>query len=43
MPKRLHDALEKEGRKRGYTGERLRSFVYGTMTNMKKKLRGRKK
>jgi len=31
MPKAMERALRREGRKRGYTGERLDAFVYGIM------------
>jgi len=37
MPKAVEDALKKAGRAKGYSGERLGHFVYGTMTNMQKK------
>lgn len=40
MPKAQHDALEREGRKRGYRGKRLQQFVYGTMTNQEKRREG---
>ena len=37
MPKALHDALARAGRKKGYKGKRLDAFVYGAMTNTMKK------
>jgi hypothetical protein len=33
MPKAMEDALKREGRKKGYKGERLDNFVYGIMSN----------
>ncbi len=36
MPKALHDALEREARKRGLTGASKDAFVYGTMRNRAK-------
>lgn len=37
MPKKLHDKLMREGRKKGYTGERLDRYVYGTLAKIEKK------
>lgn len=37
MPKKLHDALVKEARKKGLTGEAFDRYVYGTMAKEKKK------
>lgn len=37
MPKELEDKLKKQGRKRGFTGERLDRYVYGTMHKIEKK------
>ena len=31
MPKKMHDALEKQAEKKGYTGERKRRYIFGTM------------
>jgi hypothetical protein len=36
MPKKMHDALEKEAKKKGLKGERKNAYVYGTMAKMKK-------
>ena len=36
MPKAVEKALRKKGRAKGYKGDRLDNFVYGTMTNMAK-------
>ena len=30
MPKKLEEALRKEGRKKGFSGERLDRYVYGS-------------
>jgi hypothetical protein len=37
MPKKLHDALEKEANKKGLKGKRKDAYVYGTMEKKKKK------
>jgi hypothetical protein len=40
MPKELEAKLKRSGRKKGYMGERLKSYIYGTMNKlglMKKK------
>jgi len=34
MPKKAHDALEKEGRKKGFTGKRLARYIYGGLRNI---------
>ena len=31
MPKKLERELKEQGRKKGYTGERLDRYVYGTL------------
>jgi hypothetical protein len=36
MPKKMHDALEKEAKKKGLKGERKNAYVYGIMAKMKK-------
>lgn len=41
MPRAVHRALTRAGKKKGYRGERLRHFVFGTMTNMEKRRRKR--
>ena len=45
MPKAMEEALRREGRARGYSGERLDNFVYGIMTERgwKRKKRGIKR
>lgn len=37
MPKKLEQKLKKQARKKGYKGERADAYVYGTLTNIKKK------
>lgn len=34
MPKELEDKLKKQGRKKGYKGERLDHYVFGTMNEI---------
>ena len=36
MPKKQEEALRKAGRAKGYKGDRLDAFVYGTIANQKK-------
>ena len=44
MPKKLHDKLARQARKKGYTGERADAYVYGTMAKVEgKKKRGKRK
>lgn len=43
MPKELHQKLEKQARKKGYTGERKDAYVYGTMHKIESKKKGTKK
>ena len=44
MPKRLHEALEREAKKRGLTGERRKAFIFGTLNKVSgKKKRGKAK
>ena len=37
MPKAMHDALEREARKKGLKGDRKRRYVFGTMAKAKAK------
>ena len=37
MPKALEEKLRRQGRKKGFKGERLDDYVFGTMANIKKK------
>lgn len=36
MPKKMHQALERQAKKKGLTGERKDRYVYGTMTKQKR-------
>lgn len=36
MPKKLHDALARQAKKKGLTGERKDRYVYGTLQKHKK-------
>jgi len=43
-PKKLHDKLEREARKKGMVGERKDRYVYGTINKIEKgKKRGQSK
>ena len=37
MPKKMHDALEKQAKKKGLKGEAKDRYVYGTMQKQKGK------
>jgi len=37
MPKKMHDALEKEARKKGLKGEAKDRYVYGALQKYEKK------
>lgn len=37
MPKKMHEALERQATKKGLTGKRRRRYVYGTMAKAKKR------
>ncbi len=37
MPKKLHDKLEREARKKGLKGKRKDAYVYGTMAKIEKR------
>lgn len=43
MPKKVEKALKKAAKKRGMKGERADAFVYGTMKNMEKRRRKKKR
>lgn len=36
MPKKMHQALEREARKKGLKGKRKDRYVYGTMAKAKR-------
>lgn len=37
MPKKVHDKLEREAKKKGLKGEHKDAYVYGTLNKIKKK------
>lgn len=37
MPKKLHDKLERQARKKGLKGDRKDAYVYGTMNKIEKR------
>lgn len=37
MPKKMHDALERQAKKKGLTGEAKDRYVYGTMAKKEKR------
>lgn len=37
MPKKLHDKLAREAKKKGLTGKRKDAYVYGTLNKIEKK------
>ena len=39
MPKKMHDALVREARRKGLKGERFNRYVYGTIAKRRKKKR----
>lgn len=41
MPKKLEEKLKREAKKRGYTGERYNRYVYGTLTKIKDREKGK--
>lgn len=41
MPKKLHDKLRKQFKKKGFKVEELDHAVYGTMTEIEKKKKGK--
>ena len=43
MPKKLHRKLKRQARKKGYKGKRADRYVYGTMTNIEKKRKRKRK
>ncbi len=40
MPKKQHDALERQARKKGLTGKAKDRFVYGIMNSQRKSRKG---
>lgn len=43
MPKKLHDKLERQYRKKGLKGDALKRAVYGTMNKIQKRKKKTKK
>lgn len=41
MPKKMHDALARQAKKKGLKGERRDAYVYGTMAKQEKNKRGK--
>jgi len=41
MPKKIHDKLAKQARKKGLSGKAKDRYVYGTMSRIEKKKKGR--
>ncbi len=41
MPRRLERRLAREAAKKGYTGRRRARYIYGTLTNLKKRRKKR--
>lgn len=41
MPKELEQRLKREAQARGYSKERTRRYVFGTLTNIKKRKKRR--
>lgn len=41
MPKRMHDALERQAAKKGLKGEAKDRYVYGALQKHEKKKRGK--
>jgi hypothetical protein len=37
MPKKLHDKLEREAKKKGLKGERKDAYIYSVLNKIKKK------
>ena len=42
MPKRMHDALEREAKKKGLTGERKDRYVHGALQKHEAKKKAKK-
>ena len=42
MPKKLHDKLVREARKKGFTGERFRRYVFGTISKIERRKKAKR-
>jgi len=43
MPKKLHDRLSREARRKGLTGEKFDAYVYGTMNKIESRHKKKRK
>lgn len=43
MPKKMHDALAREARKKGLRGAEFNAYVYGTLARYERRKKKRKK
>lgn len=43
MPKKAHEALKRQARKKGLTGERADAFVFGTLNKIEKAKKAKRK
>ncbi len=43
MPKKLHDKLAREARKKGFKGKAFNSYVYGTLDKIEKQPKRKKR
>jgi hypothetical protein len=41
MPKKLHDKLARQAKKKGLRGKRKDAYVYGTLDKIEKKKKGK--
>lgn len=41
MPKELHNKLAKQANKAGLTGDRKNAYIYGTMSRIQKRKKGK--
>jgi len=41
MPKKLHDKLLRQGKKKGFSGKRLNAYVFGTLDKVEKAKKGK--
>ena len=39
MPKKLHEKLKKEAKKKKLTGKRAQAYIYGTLNKIEKRTR----
>lgn len=41
MPKKVHDRLKREAKKKGLMGEGLAAYVYGTLAKIERRRKGK--